>query len=92
MWETLLLRLVSGDGEECCPDAAVCRLLLTAEDGAAGSLVRTVLLLLSSVRLASLWRKEQLLSREADREGGRWRGEGAAGGELGVQLWLSFFL
>eukprot|EP00258_Populus_trichocarpa_P032003 XP_024448022.1 disease resistance protein RML1B-like [Populus trichocarpa] len=86
VWETLLLRLVSGDGEECCPDAAVCRLLLTAEDGAAGSLVRTVLLLLSSVRLASLWRKEQLLSREADREGGRWRGEGAAGGELGVQL------
>jgi hypothetical protein len=46
VWETLLLRLVSGDGEECCPDAAVCRLLLTAEDGAAGSLVRTVLLLL----------------------------------------------
>jgi hypothetical protein len=38
-----------------------------------------------------LWRKEQLLSREADREGGRWRGEGAARGELGVQLWLSFF-
>jgi hypothetical protein len=38
-----------------------------------------------------LWRKEQLLSREADREGGRWRGEGAARGELRVQLWLSFF-
>jgi len=55
------------------------------------SLPRTALLLLSSVRLASLWRKEQLLSREADREGGRWRGEGAARGELGVQLWLSFF-
>jgi hypothetical protein len=45
----------------------------------AGSLPRTALLLLSSVRLASLWRREQLLSREAERGGGRWRGEGAAG-------------
>jgi hypothetical protein len=61
----------------------VCGLLLTADDGAAGSLVRTALLLLSSVRLASLWRREQLLSSKAERGGGRWRGEGAAGGEGG---------
>ena len=57
----------------------MCGLLLTADDGAAGSLVRTALLL-SSVQLASLCRREQLLSSKAERGGGRWRGEGAAGG------------
>ena len=58
----------------------MCGLLLTADDGAAGSLVRTALLLLSSVQLASLCRREQLLSSKTERGGGRWRGEGAAGG------------
>jgi hypothetical protein len=70
----------SEDGEECYPALPFVGCWLTAEDDAAGSLVRTalLLLLLSSVRLASLWRREQLLSREAERGGGRCRGEGAA--------------
>jgi hypothetical protein len=69
----------SEDGEERYPALPFVGCWLTVEDGAAGSLVRTVLLLLSSVRLASLWRREQLLSREAERGGGRCRGEGATG-------------
>ena len=64
----------------------MCGLLLTADDGAAGSLVRTALLLLLSVQLASLWRREQLLSSKAERGGGRWRGEVRGGCVWGKKL------
>jgi hypothetical protein len=52
--------------------------------------VAPTLLLLSSVRLASLWIREQLLSSKAKRGGGRWRGEGAAGGEGGTSCGFPF--